>query len=281
MYSTLISAGELAQHVADPLWVVFDCRFTLTETEAGRNAYNQAHIPGAVYAHLEEDLSGAITQTSGRHPLPDIESFVNFLSQSGVDKSKQVVVYDDAFGSVAGRLWWMLRWAGHDKVALLDGGLPAWQRDGHEMDQRQPQIQKADFTADVRTELFVSSQDVVEIIEDKSYRVIDARAEERFVGDVEPFDNVAGHVPGAINMPYDDNLAISGGFETKEELANLYMENLGEIKADHVVHMCGSGVTACHNILAMEHAGLTGSRLYVGSWSGWITDPSRPVATGE
>lgn len=281
MYNTIIFPKDLVAHIEDPDWVVFDCRFTLTDTEAGRKDYAQSHIPGAVYVHLDEDLSSPITQMSGRHPLPDPVVLSEKLSAWGVGNNTQIVVYDDAFGSVAGRLWWLLRWLGHTKVALLDGGLPVWLREGYAVTDKVADVVPSTFEANINTGLIVSSEDVESMMNNENYLIIDARAEMRFEGITEPFDKVAGHIPGAINVPYDDNLAVSGGFETRDELHDVYKERAGNLKNENIIHMCGSGVTACHNILAMEYAGLSGSRLYVGSWSEWITNPARPVATGE
>jgi len=281
MYNTLISSKDLAAHIEDPTWVVFDCRFTLTDTEAGRRDYAQSHIPGAIYVHLDEDLSSPITKTSGRHPLPDPAILSEKLSAWGVDDTKQLVVYDDAFGAVAGRMWWLLRWLGHTNTALLDGGLPVWLREGYATTDQTPDVTPSTFKANINNDLVVSTDDVELMMDDKNFLIIDARAEERFEGIVEPFDKVAGHIPGAINVPYDDNLAVSGGLETQDELHDTYSERIKNLKNENIIHMCGSGVTACHNILAMEYAGFPGSRLYVGSWSAWITNPERPVATGE
>jgi len=281
MFNTLVTTEELAAHIDDPDWLIFDCRFTLTEAGAGRKNYAQAHIPGAIYVHLEEDLSSAISNTSGRHPLPDADSLSKKLSAWGVDNTKQLIVYDDAFGAIAGRMWWILRWLGHTKIALLEGGLPVWLRDGHATTERLPILTPAIFQPQINTSLVVNTDDVEAMMNDDSYLIIDARSEERFEGVLEPFDKVAGHIPGALNVPYDDNLSVSGGFETQEELYESYSDRVNDLKNENIIHMCGSGVTACHNILAMEHAGLTGSRLYAGSWSEWITNSTRPIATGE
>ncbi|NOX42386.1 MAG: sulfurtransferase [Gammaproteobacteria bacterium] len=277
MFTTLISAKDLFAHINDPEWIVFDCRFTLTETEAGRYAYQQSHVPGAIYVHLDEDMSSPVTQSTGRHPLPDVKAFSEKLSAWGVDGTKQVVVYDDVFGAVAGRMWWLLRWMGHTQVALLDGGLPVWQREKYPVQDQLPALTPSTFIPNVNHDLLVDTDFVESSLSDNNIVIIDARAEQRFLGEVEPLDKVAGHVPGAISMPYDDNLAVSSNFETPEELFNLYNENINQVNYKKVIHMCGSGVTACHNILAMEHAGMNGSRLYAGSWSEWITNPQRPV----
>lgn len=285
-YPALIDPATLAARLGDPRWVVADCRFTLSNTEAGRRAYLAGHIPGARYAHLDDDLSSPVTPTSGRHPLPDPQGLANRLGTWGIDADTQVVVYDDSFGSMAARLWWLLRWLGHGAVALLDGGLPRWKREGHPLDTDTPdtdtpQVTARQFVARPNPALITDTNAVAAALGRGGCLLIDARAEERFQGLFEPIDKVAGHIPGAINMPLEDNLDVSGDFLPEAELRERFLPVLGGRSPDQIIHTCGSGVTACHNVLAMEAAGLTGSRLYVGSWSEWITDPSRPIATGE
>jgi thiosulfate/3-mercaptopyruvate sulfurtransferase len=275
-FTTLVSSDQMAQHLHDPQWVVLDCRFALTRPESGRQAYAKAHVPGARYAHLNEDLSGAITPSSGRHPLPDPASLARKLGLWGVDKHKQVVVYDDSFGSMAVRLWWLLRWLGHDAVALLDGGFPSWAKQGRELSAEIPVIRPTEFRPAADDNLWIDSDDMLEALQRKRV-IIDARAEERFSGFIEPLDKVAGHIPGSINSPFEDNLDMRGNFLAAEELRAHYESLLHGARAGEVIHMCGSGVTACHNLLAMEIAGIPGGKLYVGSWSEWITDPSRPI----
>jgi thiosulfate/3-mercaptopyruvate sulfurtransferase len=274
--TTLVSADQLARHLHDPQWVVVDCRFALTRPDAGRQAYVKAHIPGARYAHLDQDLSGPITPTSGRHPLPDPVALARKLGLWGVYQDKQVIVYDDSFGSMAVRLWWLLRWLGHDAVALLDGGFPSWAKQGRELTAEFPGIPPAVFHGRPDDSLWVDSQAVLEALRQKRV-VIDARAEERFSGLIEPLDKVAGHIPGSINSPFEDNLDLRGNFLSTQELRVHYASLLRGARSDEVIHMCGSGVTACHNLLALEIAGMPGGKLYVGSWSEWITDPSRPI----
>lgn len=281
MYKTIVDCHTLAGHLHDPDWVVVDCRFTLSDPEAGRRAYAAGHIPGARYAHLEEDLSGPVTATSGRHPLPDPQRLAQRFGEWGIHPGTQLVVYDDTFGAMAARLWWLARWLGLDSVALLDGGLPRWQREGHPLTAEPPAIVPTTFLPSVRQELWVDTACAAVAARDPGWLLIDARAEERFNGEIELIDPVAGHIPGAINLPYEDNLHLSGRLASPEELRALYRAQLGSVPPDRVVLMCGSGVTACHNILAMEHAGLHGAKLYAGSWSQWITDPSRPVARDE
>jgi thiosulfate/3-mercaptopyruvate sulfurtransferase len=281
MHKTLVDCHTLALHLHDPDWVVVDCRFTLSDTSVGRRNYETSHIPGARYAHLDDDLSSPKTATTGRHPLPDPAKLAATFGAWGIGPGKQVVCYDDSFGAMASRLWWLLRWMGHDAVALLDGGLPRWQREGHPLAKDLPAIHPATFVARLRNDMVVDAAHVANAVKDAAWLVIDARAEERFNGEVEPLDPVAGHVPGAVNVPFDDNLHVSGRFESPEHLRELYHGQMQQVKPEHVIQMCGSGVTACHNILAMEHAGLSGAKLYAGSWSEWIRDPSRPVARDD
>lgn len=278
MYKTLIDCQALALHLNHLHWVVVDCRFVLSKPEAGYKAYLASHIPGARYAHLNNDMSAPPTPNSGRHPLPDPERLAQKLGLWGIDHNTQVVVYDDSFGAMAARLWWLLRWLGHSSVALLDGGLPAWQRAGYPMTPDLPVVARARFIPQVHHDLWVASTDVEAARLQTDSVIMDARAEERFRGEVEPLDRVAGHVPGAINTPYEDNLHVSGTFLPPQALRELYLGIMGKVPAHKAIQMCGSGVTACHNILAMEHAGLTGAKLYAGSWSAWITDDRRPVA---
>ena len=280
MYNTLVSTEQLALHLSDPNWVVIDCRFTLTDTEAGRKAYAQGHIPGARYAHLDANLSGAKNGSNGRHPLPDPQNLARILGAWGIDHQTQVVVYDDSFGAIAVRLWWMLRWLGHDAVALLDGGLPTWQREQRAISADVLQVTPKQFVPHIRSEMVVGADAVLDASRNGSGLIVDARAEMRFIGEIEPLDPVAGHVPNAKNSPFDDNLSMAGTLMTAEELRELYGDLMDGKTPQQVIHMCGSGVTACHNILAMEIAGLTGSKLYAGSWSEWVADPAHPVAKG-
>ncbi len=279
-YTTLISTEELAAHLNDPDWVIVDCRFTLSDTEAGRRAYGAGHLPGACYAHLDEDLSGPKNGRNGRHPLPDPAVFAATLGRWGIDGSKQVVVYDDSFGSMAVRLWWMLRWVGHDAVALLDGGLPKWQREKRPLTAEVPAVKRTVFVPRLRDHMRVDADAVLAASRSADRLILDARPEMRFTGEMEPIDPVAGHVPGAINVPFDDNLDVGGTFLTPEELREQYQRLLDGRSPEQVILMCGSGVTACHDLLAMEVAGLSGAKLYPGSWSEWIADPARPVAKG-
>lgn len=278
--NTLVSTEDLARHLEDPQWVVFDCRFTLTDPEAGRRAYAEGHLPGARYAHLDEDLSGPIVPgKTGRHPLPDPAVLADKLYHWGVGVNKQVVVYDDSFGAIAVRMWWLLRWLGHPAVALLDGGLPKWKRELRPLTTELPRPGKGNCVCLPEASQVVAAEDVLRAIQGRDALIIDARPERRFTGEFEPLDPVAGHVPGAINWNFEDNLDIDGTFLPPEALRENYQSLLEGRPPWEVIHMCGSGVTACHNLLAMEIAGLPGSRLYPGSWSEWITDPGRPVAS--
>lgn len=281
MLTTLVDTETLSRHLDDPRWVVVDCRFVLTDPEAGRRAYAAGHIPGARYAHLNEDLSSPVTPVSGRHPLPFPNTLAEKLGRWGIDKNTQVVVYDDSFGAMAARLWWLLRWLGHEAVALLDLGYPKWVREKRPITTDLPKIQPTPFHPTINHSMCVDADYVMQMTRAKEGFLIDARAEERFLGEVELLDKVAGHIPGAINMPYEDNLDFTGEFMSDEALREHYQSVLGQVPPDKVVHMCGSGVTACHSVLAMEHAGLSGAKLYAGSWSEWITDPTRPVVKGE
>jgi thiosulfate/3-mercaptopyruvate sulfurtransferase len=281
MLTTLVDTETVSRHLDDPRWIIVDCRFALTDPGRGQRAYETGHIPGARYAHLEKDLSSPATPDSGRHPLPPPLAMAEKLGRWGIDKTCQVVVYDDSYGVMASRLWWILRWLGHEAVAVMDGGFPKWQREGRPVTPEWPAIPVAAFHPTINNASWVDAGYVLQMMEQKNGVLMDARAEERFRGEVEPFDKVAGHVPGAINMPYEDNLDFSGELMSDEALREHYRAVMNNVAPDKVVHMCGSGVTACHNILAMEHAGLAGSRLYAGSWSEWITDADRPVTKGE
>lgn len=280
MFTTLIPSGELAQNLSEPDWVVIDCRFVLAEPAAGERAYRQGHIPAAHYAHLERDLSSRVSIDSGRHPLPDRERLAAKLGACGVTPTSQVIVYDDANGAVAARLWWLLRWLGHTGVALLDGGWGQWLKEGRPVATDAVMQSQVTFVAQQADVKWMTTAEVQDAMLHRTIQLLDARSAERFRGEVEPIDTVAGHVPGAINRPLQYNLAEDGRFLPAEELQRQFAAQLGHVSPGQVVHMCGSGVTACHNLLAMEHAGLGGSRLYPGSWSEWIRDPARPVAKG-
>jgi thiosulfate/3-mercaptopyruvate sulfurtransferase len=286
-FQTILPVAELVRHLEDPTWVVVDCRFSLAEPERGRHDYESGHIPGAVYAHLNRDLSAPVVPgKTGRHPLPDPKVFTNKLSAWGIDSGVQVVVYDDSGGAMAARLWWMLRWLGHSAVALLDGGWQAWlSSDGPVMTGPQPggavQRPQRQFIPHPRPELLATVEQVQALRQDPTARVLDARNPERYRGEYEPIDPVAGHIPGAVSAPYADLIEADFSLKNKREIQALYRPLLGQTDAGRVISYCGSGVTSALNLIAMLHAGFGEGRLYLGSWSEWITDPNRPVAKME
>jgi thiosulfate/3-mercaptopyruvate sulfurtransferase len=281
MYTTLISAQDLHDHDRDPEWAIFDCRFELTAPEQGERAYIENHIPGAVYAHLDRDLAASPDGTNGRHPLPNVETMVRTLSSWGVDRKVQVVAYDDRGGGFAARLWWMLRYLGHEATAVLDGGFSAWKRAGYPLKSGMERRETRRFQASVQAEMVASLEEVRARSESQNARLIDARAPERYRGEQEPLDPVAGHIPGAINHFWQDNLDQQGQFRSADALRRTYRNLIGEEPPSAFIAYCGSGVTSCHNLLAMEHVGLEGARLYPGSWSEWCSDPERPVELGS
>ncbi|KWI91078.1 3-mercaptopyruvate sulfurtransferase [Burkholderia ubonensis] len=281
-YTTLISAANLAERLAAaPASVaLFDCRFDLADTGAGETAYAAGHIPGAQYLHLDRDLSGRKTGTNGRHPLPTRDALVATLVDRGLKQGQQVVAYDAQGGSYAARLWWLLRWLGHDSVAVLDGGLQAWQAAGQPLTAETQHPSRGDFRAQAPLESTVDAQAVLANLTSHARVVIDARAADRYRGENETIDPVGGHIPGARNRFFKDNLAADGRFKTGHELRETFSALLAGTEPNLAILQCGSGVTACHNALAMEIAGLHGASLYPGSWSEWCADPSRPIATG-
>lgn len=281
MHTTLVNSDTLKRHYATPDWRVVDARFSLVNPGQGAREYGNGHVPGAVYAHLEDDLSGPIIQgITGRHPLPSIDQTTELFSRWGIDDGVQVVVYDDTSGSVAARLWWMLRWLGHDDVAVLDGGWPAWSSAGLPVSRAVSEVTPRDFKANIRSHLVTDVKDIEKYRNDSSWTVLDARTPERFRGEREPIDTVAGHIPGARCATFDENLTRNGYFRTPEELRQRFEALFGGVPADRVINYCGSGVSACHNLLAIAHAGLGDTVLYPGSWSEWITDEERLIGTG-
>lgn len=278
-YTTLVDAATLKSHLDDPKWLVVDTRHQLADPGHGERAYAEAHIPGAVFLHCDRDLSGPMTGRNGRHPLPDPVRLAVRCGEIGIAPQVQVVVYDDAQGMIAGRLWWLLRWLGHDKVALLDGGLQAWQAAGGQLTAVLPTLQPCRFTPRLRDGL-VEADDVLARLETPHMHLVDARSPDRFRGENETIDPVGGHIPGAINRFFRDNLQADGRFKPAAELRAEWLALLAGVQPAQVVHQCGSGVSACHNMLAMEIADLPGSRLYAGSWSEWCSDCGRPVAQG-
>lgn len=268
-WTTLIDVAALRE-LSDA--ALFDCRFDLADPEAGRRAYEQGHLPGARYLHLDRDLSGAPTGANGRHPLPDRTALAARLAALGLRRGQQVVAYDDAGGAFAARAWWLLRWLGHEAVAVLDGGIQAWGAAGLPLERGEPPAAAhGDFAATVAAMPVRSADDVI-----AARRIVDARAPSRFAGEPHPLDPVAGHIPGAVNRFFGDNLA-GGRFKPAAELRRDYLVLLGGAAPEEVVVYCGSGVTAAHDLLAMAHAGLPGAALYPGSWSEWIADPARPI----
>ncbi len=282
-YQTLISAHQLSTQLHDPHWAIFDCRFYLQNPAQGKEEYLQAHIPGAVYVHLEEDLSAPIIPgQTGRHPWPSVEQAAALCSRLGIDEHVQVIAYDTAGGSLAAaRLWWTLRWLGHERVAVLDGGWQNWVALGLPTESGEARRSARRFTPRVQPHLVVDVQQVEEIRHAPDWLLVDARMPERYRGEVEPIDPIAGHIPGALNAPHPLNLTPKGKFRSKEALQRRYAKLLGKIPAERTVFYCGSGVTSIHNLLAMLHAGIGEGKLYPGSWSEWITDDNRPIATGE
>lgn len=280
MYTTLISNTALARHLDSSDWVIIDCRFDLADTDQGRRDYLKSHIPGAFYAHLDQDLSGPIIPgKTGRHPLPTVESATQLFSKWGIESSTQVVVYDDKAGAIAARLWWMLHWLGHKRAAVLDGGWPKWQTGGYPVDNQLPVPKSASFVPKPQNHLLVDADFVDQIRLDKGFVLVDSRLDFRYKGQEEPLDPIAGHIPGAINAPFRDNME-KGQLKSSETLKIRFDQILEGKPAEQAIFYCGSGVTACYNLLALKHAGLGDAKLYAGSWSEWITEEDRPVATG-
>lgn len=274
--SPLISVADLADHLEDPDWRVVDCRHNLAAPAAGEAAYQENHIPGAVFMHMDRDLSGPKTGHNGRHPLPEVALLVRRLEMLGIGNQTRVVAYDDCGGMMAARLWWLLRWLGHGAVSVLDGGFPAWVAAGQPVDGAAPQSRLGHFTARVQPWVVLASK-VLASLGHPGRLILDARAPDRFHGENETMDPVGGHIPGARNRFFRNNLTPDGHFKPAHELQREFLEILGALSPEQVIHQCGSGVSACHNLLAMELAGLPGSKLYAGSWSEWCSDPARPV----
>ena len=278
-FKTLIDADSLQNLLAKPGLAVVDCRFDLMKPEAGRQAYLAAHIPGARYADLNRDLAAPIGPHTGRHPLPSPEAFAARLGAMGIGNETQVVAYDEANGSMAARLWWMLRWVGHGAVAVLDGGFNAWTARGGALqsgDTTRHRVERFALIVDAKS--IVTTAELEHALRDPKTMLVDARAQERYAGTVEPIDSVPGHIPGAVNHPFSANLRPDGHFLSAAELKRRWQERFPGRDVENLVAMCGSGVTACHNLLSLEVAGLTGGKLYAGSWSEWIRDPRRPIA---
>src|SRR5882672_2243345 len=274
--TTLVSTEQLQQHLAD--WRIFDCRHDLAEPDLGEAQYREAHIPGAVFAHLDRDLSAPRDGRNGRHPLPYPGAFIAWLGQRGLRPEDQVVCYDAGNGTVAARLWWMMRWVGHDAVAVLDGGLAKWTGEGRPVTADVPRVTATKFPIGVRADMAVDVDTIAKTLRKRA--LLDARAPARYRGEQEPIDPVAGRIPGALNRFNMDNVRGDGRFKSPEDLKRDFQQVLGARAPSEVVNYCGSGVAACHNLLAMELAGLGGGKLYAGSWSEWIADPSRPREKG-
>ncbi len=284
-HTTLVSTDIVAEHIGDPAWAVVDCRFDLRAPARGHSDYLAAHIPGAVYADLDADLSSPVRPSeTGRHPLPDMARLIERLGQWGVDESVQVVVYDDAGGMYAGRLWWLLRLLGHEAVAVLDGDWRAWQREGRPTqggeEARPPRTFTPNAAAGARLAGIVDADAIAAALGSDELLLLDARGADRYRGENETMDPVGGHIPGAQSAPFVDNLDTDGHWLDAETLRGRYAALLGNRPPTEVVAYCGSGVSACHTLLALEIAGIAGGRLYPGSWSHWITDARHPVAAG-
>ena len=278
--NTLVSVEQLRGHLHDPRWCIVDVRHDLFDADAGMRAYQAGHIPNAVFAGIDTQLSGKKTGFNGRHPLPPRDELVETFRGWGINSDTQIVAYDAQGGQFASRLWWLARWLGHARVALLDGGWPKWLNDTHLSSQQLPKKARGNFTASESMTPLVTVDQVLQSLDSQDRMLLDARTAERYRGEQEPIDPVAGHIPGARNRPWQQNLNSDQTFKSAHELRSEFQVLLNQRTPDQITHQCGSGVTACHNVFAMELAGLPGSALYGGSWSEWIADPARPVATG-
>jgi thiosulfate/3-mercaptopyruvate sulfurtransferase len=273
MHSSLISTAQLADHRG---WRIFDCRHDLANPDLGEQQYREGHVPGALFAHLDRDLSGRKTGTNGRHPLPERGAFIAWLGRQGLQPSDPVACYDAGSGAMAARLWWMLRWVGHEPVAVLDGGLARWLAEKRPVTRDVPRFPSTNYPSRPGAAVAMGVKEVEK--NRQRMLLLDARAPARFRGEQEPIDPVAGHIPGAANRYNAENISPGGTFKSAEELRKEFGALLGARHPSELVHYCGSGVAACHNLLAMEIAGLPGGKLYAGSWSEWSADPKRPVA---
>ena len=281
MFTSLISTQELTENLRKPDWVIVDCRFDLADKTWGEKNYAQIHIPGAVYAHQDRDLAAPVTPTSGRHPLPDPKVFIETMRRLGINNSSQVVVYDATNGGMAARLWFLLKYYGHEKVALLNGNLPVWLSEKRETEEGVITNSSGDFNGVPNPSMVVSTAEVKTMMGSKEALLIDARAPERFRGEQESVDTVAGHIPGAVNRFYGTNVDSKGVFLPPHQLKEEFLKLLNGLDPQKAVVYCGSGPTSCHHLVAMAYAGLPLALDYAGSWSEWIRDPSNPVATGE
>lgn len=273
MYTTLIDCQTVASHLNDANWIIVDARFSLGDVDEGRRNYLARHIPGAVYAHLDDDLSGPPITDAGRHPLPTPEALTRLFGRLGISAGKQVVVYDDRNGVIASRLWWMLRYMGHEAVAVLEGGWPTWEAAGLSTKDGEEHNETAVFAGAPRFDWLVQKADVP-----SASLLVDSRAPARYRGETEPIDDLAGHIPGAINFFFQQNWGENGRYLSPDTLKAQFESLLGGTDADEAVFYCGSGVSACANLLGLAHSGLGNGRLYVGSWSEWSRDPNTPKA---
>lgn len=273
----LINTEDLSKHLHDPAWIIFDCRHDLFDLAKGERQYREGHIPGAHFVNIDTDLSGEKNGKNGRHPLPSPAAFTAFLARHGVSNTSTIVAYDDVGGQFASRLWWMARWIGFTDVVLLDGGIPKWIVDGYQLSTEVPSPVPAPLRGHADPLMLWNAADVLAHIGDNNISLIDARAAERYRGEIEPIDPIAGHIPGAANRFYKSNLNADLTFRSADEIRSEFTALTNHKQAANVVHYCGSGVTACANLFAMEYAGLSGSKLFAGSWSEWVSDPARPV----
>jgi thiosulfate/3-mercaptopyruvate sulfurtransferase len=276
-FTTLVDTETVAGLLDEPAVLIVDCRFDLSDTEAGEREYERRHIPGAIYASLDRDLSGPRTGRNGRHPLPEPAALADTFGRLGIGDATQVIAYDQDSGIFASRLWWALRWLGHDAVAVVDGGFAKWTAEGRPTTEGRETRSAQSFTAALRPAMVVGADEVEAIRANRQWRLVDARAPERFSGETETIDKAAGHIPGAVNHFYKLNLSDRGTFRPATELRARIAPTLGDVQADRIVCYCGSGVTACHNLLALEQAGVHGAKLYPGSWSEWSSDETRPT----
>jgi thiosulfate/3-mercaptopyruvate sulfurtransferase len=279
-YMTVITANQLEPHLEEANWAIFDSRYDLVQPHWGKEQYLLEHIPGSVYVHLDDNLSAPKSGTNGRHPLPGIEVITEYFSELGIDENTQVVIYDSRGGGIAARLWWMLKYLGHEAAAVLDGGFPEWERLGLPIRANHESRVPRQFVPRLKPDLKVVADEVHERRSKGSSLVLDSRAPERYRGEEEPFDPIAGRIPGAVNRFWQMNLGTDGCFRSPDILRSEFDTLIGGIAPTDTIVYCGSGVTGCHNVLSMAYAGIQGVRLYAGSWSEWSSDPNRPIETG-
>ena len=277
-FHNLISVSELQRLAGEPECCIIDCRFDLMAPDKGRADYAVGHIVGAHYAHLDDDLAAPVSPESGRHPLPDLERFQDCVETWGIRPTSQVVVYDYANGATAARLWWLLRWAGHDAVAVLNGGFAAWENANGVIVDALPANDRTSYSLSARQDMFLTTEAVLDrVTTGASFTLLDARDKRRFDGEIEPIDTVAGHVPGAVNLPFTTMVDAQGRWKDPDTLREIWGQAMENAPGGEMAAMCGSGVTACHLLVTAHLLGLAVPKLYVGSWSEWIRDPDRPV----